>query len=78
MGRYVAFGLGGALLLGFGYVFFAMSLLRVLQGWGLRGRHFTGNWSWVPYAIVVAVSAGLAALSWAARGKRKKKKERLA
>ena len=76
IGRYVGFGLAGAILLGFGYVMLAMGLLRVLQGWGPpSAQHFTGNWSWVPYAIVVAVSAGLAAISWRFATKRRNKKK---
>jgi len=74
LGRYVGFGLAGAMLLGFGYVLLAMGLLRGLQYWG----QFTGNWSWVPYAIVVVVSAGLAALTWSLATKRKNKKARTA
>jgi hypothetical protein len=31
--------------------------------------HWTGNWSWLPYLIVTAVSAFLAAAIWAARRK---------
>ncbi len=76
LGRYVGFGLAGAFLLGLGYVFLAMGLLRVLQYWG--PQYLTGNWSWVPYAIVVVVSAGLAGTTWSVATKRKRKKERMA
>jgi hypothetical protein len=71
LGRYVAFGLAGALLIGTGCLFLAIGLLRVLQGDRL-GPHFSGNWSWAPYAIVVIVAAGFAALTWFV-GTRKKK-----
>jgi len=71
LGRYVAFGLLGALLLGTGVVFLATSGLRALQT--ETGSTFTGNWSWAPYLIVtVAVLLG-AALTWTARGKRKRR-----
>jgi hypothetical protein len=71
LGRYVAFGLLGALLLGTGVIFLATSALRALQT--ETGSTFTGNWSWAPYLIVtVAVLAG-AALTWMARGKRKRR-----
>jgi len=69
--RYVAFGVAGALLIGFGAIFVAEGVLRVLQGDRL-GPHFTGNWSWAPYAIVVIGLLTVAGLSWMV-GTRKKK-----
>jgi hypothetical protein len=69
LGRYVAFGLAGAALLGMGVVFLAIGALRALQD--ETGSTFTGAWSWVPYLIVVVGSAILAVIAWAARGKRK-------
>jgi len=69
--RYVAFGLLGAVLIGSGIMFVAIGALRALQGEG-SGPHFTGNWTWAPYAIVVAGMAALAALSWFVGTKRKK------
>src|SRR5262245_55941787 len=51
LGRWVAWGIAGSLFLGFGVVFLAMAGLRVLQD--ETGETFTGNWSWVPYVIVV-------------------------
>ena len=51
LGRYVGYGLAGALLIGTGVCFLAIGLLRALQG--NRGWLFHGNWSWVPYAIDV-------------------------
>jgi hypothetical protein len=77
IGRYVGFGLAGALLLGTGAGFLAVGLLRFLQfqrGWAVRG-----NWSWVPYATVVVVLLFVAALVWASRStqaKRSAKAER--
>jgi hypothetical protein len=68
--RYVGYGIGGAFLIGSGVVFFVIGALRLLEG-DRDGRHFTGNWSWAPYAIVVVGAAIIAGLSWMA-GTRKK------
>jgi hypothetical protein len=51
LGRYVGFGLGGALLLGFGALFLSVGALRALQT--ETGGTFDGDWSWAPYLIVV-------------------------
>ena len=70
LGRYVAFGVLGALLLGIGVMFLAIGALRALQG-DSRGPHFIGNWSWAPYAIVVVGAFAIAALAWFVGTKRK-------
>jgi hypothetical protein len=70
MGRYAGWGIAGAFLMGLGVLFAQMGLLRVLQE--ETYPHLTGNWSWVPYLIVVVVSAALVALVMARRGKRKR------
>ncbi len=70
--RYVAFGIAGALLIGTGVTFLALGALRALQG-DHRGPHFTGNWSWAPYGIVVVGALILAALTWWAGTKKRKK-----
>jgi hypothetical protein len=72
--RYALAGLGGAFLMGVGFVFLAIGGLRALQT--ETSTTFTGNWSWVPYAIVVFGSFVIAGLAWMARGKRKSKAER--
>lgn len=54
VGRYVAFGLGGALLGALGLVLLLLAGLRALQVH--TGTALTGSWSWAPYAIVLAVS----------------------
>jgi hypothetical protein len=74
LGRYVGFGIGGAFLLGFAVLFFALGALRALQT--ETGTTFTGNWSWVPYAIVIAGLLVFAGLSWMARSRRSAKAER--
>lgn len=73
LGRYVGFGLLGSALLGFGVLFLSMSGLRALQE--ETGDTFTGNWSWVPYVIVIVGLLIGAALVWLARGARKGKQE---
>ena len=70
--RYVAFGIAGALLIGTGVTFLAMGALRALQG-DRRGPHFTGNWSWAPYGIVVVGAAVIAAFTWMVGTKKRKK-----
>ena len=72
LGRYVAFGLAGALLIGTGIMFLAVGALRALQG-DHRGPHFTGNWSWAPYAIVVVGAFAVAGCSWVVGTKKRKK-----
>jgi hypothetical protein len=73
LGRWIGFGLAGSLLLGFGVVFLAMSALRALQD--ETGETFTGNWSWVPYVIVVVALALGGALVWALRSRKTDKAE---
>ena len=75
LARYVAYGVGGALLIGTGVMFLAIGALRALQG-DHRGPHFTGNWSWAPYAIVVVGSLGVAAASWFVGTKRNSKRKK--
>jgi hypothetical protein len=67
LGRYVGFGLGGALLLGSGVVMLAVGSLRVLQT--ETGSTFQGDWSWAPYAIVVVALIAGGALTWVARSR---------
>jgi NO-binding membrane sensor protein with MHYT domain len=66
LGRYVAYGIIGAFLLGLGVVFLGIAGLRALQT--ETDTAFTGNWSWAPYTIVVAVLLLGAAITWKARG----------
>lgn len=61
VGRYLAFGIAGALSLGIGVVLLMLAALRALQT--ETGTTFTGNWSWLPYLIVLAVGALLIALA---------------
>lgn len=65
LGRYLAFGIVGSLLMGTGVMLLALGCLRLLQT--QTGTTFTGNWSWVPYLIVFAGLVIGAAIVWAAR-----------
>lgn len=64
LGRYLGFGTAGALLIGIGWVFALMALLRGLQdidifdSAGSQG----GTWIWAPYLIVAVVGIAVAAL----------------
>ena len=72
LGRWIAFGIVGALLLGVGVLLLAMAGLRALQE--ETGTTFTGNLSWIPYMILfVALIAG-GAITWKARGVRHRRK----
>ena len=61
VGRYLAFGAAGALLIGFGVVLLMLAALRALQT--QTGTTFTGSWSWLPYVIVLVVAAALVGLA---------------
>lgn len=65
LGRYLAFGVAGSLLMGTGVMLLALGGLRLLQT--ETGTTFTGNWSWVPYVIVFAGLVVGAAIAWTAR-----------
>jgi hypothetical protein len=61
LGRVVGFGVAGSLLIGIGVTFVAIGLLRLLQ---TEVDAFGGNWTFVPYLIVIVVLIGVAALSY--------------
>jgi hypothetical protein len=61
LGRFVAFGIVGSLLLGTGVVLLLLAGLRALQA--ETGSTFTGNWSWAPYGITIAGALLVAALA---------------
>jgi hypothetical protein len=73
LGRYVGFGLAGALALGLGVMFLAVAGLRALQT--ETDTALTGNWSWAPYAIMVAVLLIGAVITWKARGAVRRRKD---
>ena len=61
LGRFVAFGVGGSLVLAIGLSLLGLAGLRAMQS--ETGTAFTGNWSWAPYLIATAVLAVLAVLA---------------
>ena len=60
LGRFAKFGFAGSLFLGIGFLLLGLGGLRLLQQETLP--HWTGNWSWVPYAITLAGSLLVAVL----------------
>ncbi|MGH9182427.1 MAG: hypothetical protein ACRDZ9_01155 [Acidimicrobiales bacterium] len=69
LGRFVALGTAGSVLLGIGTVVVAIGVLRLLQS--ETGSTFAGNWSWAPYAITLVACAVVAALALSAATRRK-------
>lgn len=69
LGRFVGFGIGGAFALGIGVTLLLLSGLRALQT--ETGTAFTGNLSWIPYLIAVAVGGLMIALAVARVNHRK-------
>jgi hypothetical protein len=55
LGRFLGYGVMGAVMLGIGCMLLLLGGLRALQT--QTDTTFTGNWSWAPYLI--AVAAGL-------------------
>jgi len=61
LGRFVAFGVAGAVLLATGGVLLALTAVRVVQA--ETGSHLHGNLTWVPYGggiVVAGIGAGWA------------------
>lgn len=69
IGRWLAFGLAGSLLIGLGLVLLAVGGLRALQT--ETGDVFDGNWSWAPYLLVLAGCGVILGLTARGMGKRK-------
>jgi hypothetical protein len=61
VGRTLAYGIAGALLLGVGAVVLLLAVLRVLEG--ETGTTFAGSWSFAPYLLVGVVALGAAGLA---------------
>jgi predicted Co/Zn/Cd cation transporter (cation efflux family) len=61
LARWVGFGVAGSLLLGIGGVLLLLASLRALQT--ESGDLFDGNWSFVPYLIVLLGCVALVAWS---------------
>jgi uncharacterized protein involved in cysteine biosynthesis len=69
LGRFVGFGLAGAILLGTGCFFLAMAVLRVLQT--QTGDAFADWRSFLPYLIVVILLLIVAYIAYLAAKKRR-------
>ena len=71
LGRFLGFGLGGALLGSLGAVLLLLGGLRLLQT--ETGDAFDGNLTFIPYLLVLVASGGIAAgaLKARERGQRK-------
>jgi len=72
LGRWIAFGILGAVLLGVGVLLLATAGLRALQE--ETGSTFTGNLSWIPYMIMFAALVIGGAITWKARGVQRRRK----
>ncbi len=67
LGRFVGFGLGGALLLSLGTVLLLLGGLRLLQT--ETGEAFDGKLTWVPYVLVLLVGGAIAGGALKARNR---------
>ena len=71
LGKFVAFGMAGSLVLAVGLAVLLLASLRVLQT--ETGSLFAGSWTWLPYFITAAAgllvvgSAGMAVVSGRSR-----------
>ena len=65
LGKNVAFGVAGAVLVGTGTLFLSLSALRALQS---ETDTFDDNLTWAPYGIVAALLLIMAIVSWLALG----------
>jgi hypothetical protein len=61
LGRFLGWGVGGALVLAMGVLMLMLAVLRALQT--ETDTTFTGNLSWVPYVITVAFGLVLIGLA---------------
>lgn len=69
IGRFVAFGVPGSLLVGLGVVLVALALLRGLQT--ETGDALDGNWTFAPYLITLVLCAVVIGLALSAARKRR-------
>ncbi len=72
LGRFLAFGVLGSLVLANGLVLLVLGLLRVLQT--ETGDAFDGNFSFAPYLVTLVVCAVVAGLSARAIGAPKRRR----
>ena len=62
LGRFLYMGIAGSFFMAFGILLILIGVLRLLQT--ETGTALTGDWSWVPYAVVVVL--GIAVIGVAA------------
>lgn len=67
LGRFIGYGMAGALLSSLGAVLLLLGGLRLLQT--ETGDTFDGNWTFVPYVVVLVVSGAIAAGAMKARSR---------
>lgn len=68
IGRSIALGVGGSVVLSIGLILLSLAALRALQT--ETGSTFTGSWSWAPYLLTLIVLAVVIGLALAATRKR--------
>jgi hypothetical protein len=61
LGRFVAFGMGAAIVGGIGIVLLTLAGLRALQTH--NDSHLDGNWNWIPYLAALVLLGLLIALA---------------
>jgi len=61
IGRWLGFGVGGAVCLGFGFLVLLMALLRILQT--ETNGVFDGDLAFIPYLIVLVVAVVIIAIA---------------
>ena len=71
LGRFLARGLAGSVLLGVGLVLLLLAALRALQT--ETGTTLDGNWSFVPYLVALLLAAAVAGLAARAIGSHKRR-----
>lgn len=71
LGRFIAFGVLGSILLAMGLVLLVLSLLRLLQT--ELADTFDGNWSFAPYLITLVACTVVIGLAARAIGAAKRK-----
>ncbi len=74
LGRFIAFGVGGSVLIGVGVILLALAGLRALQT--ETSTTFTGNWSWAPYVFALAILLALAGLAAYAIGRETRRRQK--
>lgn len=61
IGRFLAFGMAGAVVLSLGVLFAVLAILRGLQT--ETDEHLTGSLTWVPYVVAFVLSAVIVAVA---------------